>query len=173
MNSCTLHYYFYNVFIKEERRGCLFRTSTACPEADRCLGLEIQHTRRPTLQLPPIWNRHHILSRRAAGSAWPWSHQQTRGNTYSFILLFSREAQRTSILHDNPSGIGWWASRFPRQTCSLNISSFFSHSSSVMLSADRPACLPLHLSGEVYTGVVQSTAVCSLVVEGLKWKNVS
>lgn len=160
MNSCTLHYYFYNVFIKKERGRCLFRTSTACPQSDRFLGLEIKHIRHPELQHVPIWNCHHILSRSAAGLCLAMISLADKG---WFLLLCPAVLQRsTETIYSAWQPFRYWTVgiMFPwdRLSSSLNISSFFRHSSSVMLSAAPPSCLPPSFVSRGFQGGVPSTA---------------
>lgn len=128
MNSCTLHYHCYNVFIKKERRRCLFRTSTARPKADRCLGLGKKHIKYPNLWLRPIWNRRGTLSGSAAGLCLAVISPAVRGDPYHFILLlFSRAAQRKIYSAWQP--FRYWRGRYrvswDHLSSSLNISSFF------------------------------------------------
>lgn len=114
MNSCTLHYYFYNVFIKKERRGCLFRTSTAHPEADSCVGLEKRHLKHPKLWLLPIWNHRRMLSRSAPGRDLTSSKGVIAATSSSACSL--EQHRERSLLHDNPSGIGGQVSCFLKQS---------------------------------------------------------
>lgn len=128
MNSCTLHYYFYNVFIKKKRRRCLFRTSTARPEPDRCFGLEKKHIQQPKLCSSLFGLATIPIAGLRLASAWPRSHEQSGADHDRFLpLLPSRAAQKK--ICSSWQLFTYWRTGviFPENqlSYSLHISSFF------------------------------------------------